>query len=147
MGRKRLKVRKGDTVRVHYACKLTNGTVIDSSQGREPLEFTIGNGEIIKGLEDTVIGMKVGQTKTATVAPEQTYGVRHEEWMIDVVRDKLPEDFKPEVGLHYEIPRENGESSLATVTRVSQTTVTLDFNHPLAGKELIFEVSLLEILS
>ena len=147
MGRKRLKVRKSDKVRVHYTCKLANGTIIDSSQGQEPLEFTLGQGEIIKGLEDVVMGMKVGQSKIATVAPEQTYGVRHEEWMIDVVRDKLPEDFKPEVGLHYEIPRENGQSSLATVTHVSPTTVTLDFNHPLAGKELIFEVSLLEILS
>jgi peptidylprolyl isomerase len=147
MARKRVTVRKGDTVRVHYTCKLSNGTVIDSSQGQEPLEFTLGKGEIIKGLEDAVMGMKVGQSKTTTVAPEQTYGLRHEEWMIDVARDKLPEDFRPEVGLHYELPRENGQSSLATVTHVSQTTVTLDFNHPLAGKNLIFEVTLLEIVS
>ena len=147
MAKKRITVRKGDKVRVHYTCTLANGTIIDSSQGQEPLEFSLGKGEIIKGLEDLVMGMKVGQSKTATAAPEQTYGARHEEWMIDVVRDKLPEDFKPEVGLHYEIPRENGQSSLATVTHVSESTVTLDFNHPLAGKELIFEVSLLEILS
>jgi peptidylprolyl isomerase len=147
MARKRVKVRKGDVVRIHYTCKLANGTIIDSSQGQEPLEFTLGKGEIITGLEDTVMGMKVGQSKTAAVAPEKTYGLRHEEWMIDVVRDKLPEDFNPEVGLHYEIPRENGQSSLATVTHVSQSTVTLDFNHPLAGKEMIFEVSLLEIVS
>jgi len=146
MARKRITVRKGDKVRVHYTCKLANGTIIDSSQGKEPFEFTLGKGEIIRGLEDVIMEIKLGQSKTATVAPEKTYGPRHEEWMIDVGRDKLPEDFKPEVGLHYEIPRENGQSSLATVTHVSQTTVTLDFNHPLAGKDLIFEVRLLEIL-
>jgi peptidylprolyl isomerase len=146
MARKRITVRKGDKVRVHYTCKLANGTIIDSSQGKEPFEFTLGKGEIIRGLEDVIMGIKLGQSKTATVTPEKTYGPRHEEWMIDVGRDKLPEDFKPEVGLHYEIPRENGQSSLATVTHVSQATVTLDFNHPLAGKDLIFEVRLLEIL-
>ena len=100
---------------------MANGTIIDSSQGKEPFEFTLGKGEIIRGLEDVIMGIKLGQSKTATVTPEKTYGPRHEEWMIDVGRDKLPEDFKPEVGLHYEIPRENGQSSLATVTHVSQS--------------------------
>jgi peptidylprolyl isomerase len=147
MARKRIIVRKGDTVRVHYTCKLANGTIIDSSQGQEPLEFTLGKGEIIKGLEDTVMGMKVGQSKTAAVAPEKTYGLRHEEWMINIGIDKLPADFKPEIGRNYEIPREEGQSSIATVTHISQSAVTLDFNHPLAGQQLFFEVSVLEIIS
>jgi peptidylprolyl isomerase len=147
MARKRVIVRKGDTVRVHYSCKLANGTIVSSSSGMEPLEFTIGNSEMLRGLEKTVTGMKIGQTRNATVTAEQAYGLRHEEWMIDVVRDKLPEDFKPEIGLHYEIPREDGQSSIATVTHISQSTVTLDFNHPLAGQELFFEVSVLELVS
>ena len=146
MARERIKVRKGDIVRVHYTCKLSNGTVIDSSNGQEPLEFTIGQGEIIKGLEDVVLRMKAGESKTVTVAAENAYGVRHEEWMINVGRDQLPADFNPDIGLHYEIPREDGQSSFATVTQVSESTVTLDFNHPLSGKELIFDVNLLEIV-
>jgi peptidylprolyl isomerase len=146
MARKRVIVRKGDTVRVHYSCTLANGTIIDSSISKEPLEFTVGNGEVLRGLEKTVMGMKVGQTKNTTVAAEQAYGQRHDEWMIDVGIDKLPADFKPEIGLRYEIPRDDGESSFATVTHVSPSTVTLDFNHPLASKELIFEVSVLEIV-
>ena len=147
MARKRVKVRKGDMVRIHYTCTLANGTVIDSSNGKDPLEFTVGEAEIIQGLENAVLSMKVGQEKVVTVAAENAYGIRHEEWTINVVRDKLPPEFRAEVGLRYEIPREGGQSSLATVTHVSESTVTLDFNHPLAGKELIFDINLLEIVS
>ena len=115
-------------VRIHYTCTLANGTVIDSSNGKDPLEFTVGEAEIIQGLEDAVLSMKVGQEKVVTVAAENAYGIRHEEWTINVGRDKLPPEFKAEVGLRYEIPREGGQSSQATVTRVSESTVTLDFN-------------------
>ena len=145
MARPRLKAKKGDTVRVHYTCKLANGTVIDSSEGSDPLEFTIGKGEIIKGLEEAVSGMKIGQSKTITVAPEKAYGPHHGEWVLDVNRDKLPGNQDLDVGLRIDIPREGGQSSTATVMHVSALSVTLDFNHPLAGKELIFEVRLLEI--
>lgn len=146
MAKRRAKVRKGDTVQINYACKLGNGSVIDSSIGRESLEFTLGKEEVIKGLEEAVTGMKVGESKTISVAAEKAYGPHHDEWVLDVGRDKLPEDWNPEIGLHFEIPREKGKSSMATVTHVSQSSVTLDFNHPLAGKELIFEISLLEII-
>ena len=146
MARKRVKVRKGDTVRVQYTCRLENGTEIDSSVGREPLEFTLGREEVIKGLEEIVAGMKVGESKTVNVSAEKAYGPRHDEWLLEVGRDKLPEGWKPEVGLHFELPLEEGRSSTALVTHVSQSSVTLDFNHPLAGKGLIFEVSLLEIV-
>lgn len=146
MARPRIKTRKGDAVKIHYTCKLSNGTVIDSSEGKEPLEFTIGKGEIIKGLEEAVAGMKVGESKTVAVAAEKAYGRRHYEWILEVGRDKLPENWIPEIGLYYDIPREDGQSMTATVTRVSESSVTLDFNHPLAGKELIFEISLLEIV-
>jgi peptidylprolyl isomerase len=146
MARKRMKVRKGDTVKIHYTCKLANGTVIDTSVGGEPFEFTLGKGDVIKGLEEAVMDVKVGQSKTVKVAAEKAYGPYHDEWALDVGLDKFPEDWKPEIGIHLEIPRESGQSSMATVTHVSKSSVTLDFNHPLAGKELIFEVSLLEIV-
>jgi peptidylprolyl isomerase len=146
MARARSKVKKGDTVRIQYTCKLSNGTVIDSSIGGEALEFTLGRVEVIKGLEEAVAGMKVGESKTVTVGAEKAYGRRHDEWVLEVGRDKLPADWNPEIGLHYEIPREDGQSTTATVTHVSKSSVTLDFNHPLAGRELIFEINLLAIL-
>jgi len=147
MARKRVKGRIGDLVKIHYTCKLANGTIIDSSSGKEPLEFTLGKGEVIKALEDAVMGMRVGQSKTVNVPAENAYGPHHVEWVLEMGRDKLPGEWNPEVGLCLEIPREKGESSVATVTYVSQSTVRLDFNHPLAGKALIFEISFLEIIS
>jgi peptidylprolyl isomerase len=146
MARRRVKVRKDDTVKVHYACKLANGTVIDASAAGKPLEFVVGRGDVIKGLDEAVAGMKVGENNTIRVAAEKAYGPRHEEWVLEVMRDKFSEDWKPEIGLHYEVPRENGQSTTATVIRVSPLSVTLDFNHPLSGQELIFEVSILEIV-
>lgn len=146
MARRRVKVRKDDTVRVQYTCKLENGTVIDASTAGKPLEFVVGRGDVIKGLDEAVAGMKVGEKNTIRVAAEKAYGPRHEEWVLEVMRDKFSEDWSPEIGLHYEIPRENGQSTTATVTRVSPKSVTLDFNHPLSGRELIFEVSVLEIV-
>jgi peptidylprolyl isomerase len=141
-----MKVRKDDTVKVHYTCKLANGTVIDTSAAGKPLELVVGRGDVIKGLDEAVAGMKVGETNTIRVAAEKAYGPRHEEWMLEVPRDKFSEDWSPEIGLHYEVPRDNGQSTTATVKRVSPSSVTMDFNHPLSGKELIFEVSILEIV-
>lgn len=146
MAKRRVKVKKGDTVKVQYTCRLENGTAIDSSIGREPLEFTLGKEEVIKGLEEAVAGMKVGESKTVNVSAVKAYGPYHDEWVLEVGRDKLPEGWNPEVGLHFELPPEEGRSSTARVTHVSQSSVTLDFNHPLAGKRLIFEVTLLEIV-
>lgn len=140
------KVKKGDIVRIHYSCKLGNGTLIDSSlEHDEPLQFTVGKGQVIKGLEEAVIGMKTGETRSRKIEAGDAYGLRHEEWVLEVGRDRLPEGWKPEVGLRFEISRENGKTSSATVTKVTESTVTLDFNHPLAGKELIFDISLVEI--
>jgi len=146
MARPRTKARKNDTVRIHYSCKLSNGTVIDSSMGSEPLELVVGKEDVIKGLDEAVAGMKVGEAKTTRVAAEKAYGLRHDEWVLEVGRDRFAEDWSPEVGLHYEIPRENGQSTTATVTSVSKSSVTLDFNHPLSGQELIFEIRLLKIM-
>ena len=146
MARKRVKPKKGDTVRIHYTCKLEDGTLADSSNGIDPIEFILGKGDVIKGLEETVMGMKVGQTKTVNIPPDKAYGLRHEDWALDVPRNKMPDGIKAEAGVCLEIPREDGSSYPAAVTHISESSVTLDFNHPLAGKELIFDVSLLEIV-
>jgi|WetSurMetagenome_2_1015567.scaffolds.fasta_scaffold242758_2 peptidylprolyl isomerase len=146
MPRKRVKVRKDDTVRVHYTCRLDDGAVAYSSAGADPIEFTMGRGDAIKGLEEAVSGMKVGETKSISIPPDKAYGRRHEEWALSVPRNKMPEGFIPIVGLRFELPREDGGSSAATITHISESTVTLDFNHPLAGKELNCDISLLEIV-
>jgi peptidylprolyl isomerase len=145
MARKRVKPEKGDTVRIHYTCKLEDGTVADSS-GIDPIEFILGKGDVIKGLEEAVMGMKVGQSRTVNIPPDKAYGLRHEEWALDVPRNKMPDGIKAEAGVCLEIPGEGGSSSTAAVTHVSESSVTLDFNHPLAGKELTFDISLLEIV-
>lgn len=108
--------------------------MIDSSIGMEPLEFTLGKEEDIKGLEGAVTGMKVGESKTISVAADKTYGPYHDEWVLEVGRDRLSEYWSPEVGLNYEFSRENGQSTMATVKHVSKSSVTLDFNHPYQGK-------------
>jgi peptidylprolyl isomerase len=146
MARKRVKPKKGDTVKIHYTCKLEDGTVADSSNGIDPIEFTLGKRDVIKGLEEAVMGMKVGQSKTVNIPPGKAYGLRHEDWALEVPRNKMPEGIKAEAGVCIEIPGEDGSSSTATVTHISGSSVTLDFNHPLAGKELIFDISLLEIV-
>ena len=139
------KAKKGDAVKVHYTCRLANGTVMDSSLGDDPLQFHLGREEVIKGLDEAIRGMKEGEEKKFTLTADKAYGMRREEWKLDLPKDKLPEEWPLAVGLNLEIPRDDGKVSVATVTNISEMTVTIDFNHPLAGKDLIFEVSLLEI--
>lgn len=136
----------GNTVRVHYTGKLIDGTTFDTSIGREPLEFTIGDGRLIPGFEKAIIGMTTGETKTVVIAPEDAYGPYLEELTADVDISQFPPHIKPEVGLHLQIRQENGSFVDVVITRILGSTVTLDANHPLAGKELIFDIELLEIL-
>ncbi len=136
----------GNTVRVHYTGRLSDGTVFDTSLGREPLEFTIGDGRLIPGFEKAVIGMNPGETKTVIIAPEEAYGPYLDELTADVDITQFPPHIRPEVGLHLQIRQEDGSFVDVVITRISGTTVTLDANHPLAGKELIFDIELLEIL-
>lgn len=141
------KVKKGDIVKVYYTCMLPNGTVIDRSPENEPLSFRVGEREVISGLEKAVIGMKTGESKTATVPAALAYGQYHDEWLLEVPKDKLPEGIKTEVGLRVELSGEDGKSFHAAIKNVSASSVTLDFNHPLAGEELTFEVTLLDVQS
>ncbi|MBN2186923.1 MAG: peptidylprolyl isomerase [Dehalococcoidia bacterium] len=136
----------GDTVKVHYTGKLQDGTVFDSSLEREPLELTIGQGKVIAGFEHALIGMKVGQSVTATIKAEDAYGPYYDDRVFEVPRSQLLlEDLEPQVGQILSYQDENGTWKV-TVIEVSESTVTLDFNHPLAGKDLTFEIELVEIV-
>ncbi len=138
--------KRGDTVRVHYSGKLEDGTVFDSSTSREPLEFTIGSGEVIPGVEQAVAGMEPGQTKSAEVPPEQGYGPHRDEMVAVIDRLRLPEDLDPAVGQRLSVQREDGGHLQVRVTDVSDRTITIDGNHELAGRNLHFDLQLVEVV-
>jgi len=140
------KAKAGDTVRVHYTGKLEDGTVFDTSAQRDPLEFTIGERGVIPGFEQAVVGMAAGDRKTVQLPPERAYGGHRSELVFEVERGDLPPDLEPEVGQQLEYREPDGESVPLTVTDVSESTVTLDANHPLAGEELTFDLELVDIV-
>ena len=139
-------VERGDTVKVRYTGRLENGMIFDSTMSSGPLIFIIGEGELIVGFEEAVVGMKPGESKKAKVPADKAYGPYHRDLAMVVDYDQLPEDFEPEVGERLEMPHEMGYPIVCTVTKVTESTVTLDANHILAGKNLIFEIELVEIL-
>ncbi|MFO0793058.1 MAG: peptidylprolyl isomerase [Candidatus Brocadiaceae bacterium] len=132
----------GDIVKVHYTGKLDDGTIFDSSQDREPLEFTIGGGEIIPGFEHAVIGMKSGELKTIKILADEAYGQYREEMIMVVDRNGFPNDLKLGLGLQLQMRHESGQIVPVTVIDISDSDVTLDANHPLAGENLTFDITL-----
>jgi peptidylprolyl isomerase len=137
--------KSGDTVKVHYTGRLEDGTVFDTSQEREPLEFTIGEGSIIPGFEEAVKGMQVGQSKEVNIPARQAYGEYREELLLMIDKAQLPKDLKPEVGQRLQMQQVEGGTSIVVVTEITETTITVDANHPLAGKNLIFEIEVVDI--
>lgn len=137
--------KNGDTVKVHYTGALQDGTVFDSSESRGPLEFTLGRGQIIQGFEEAVLGMNPGESKTAQISADQAYGPHRPEMVLVVNRQQIPDDLDPQVGQELQIRREDGNAFAVKVTEISETDVTLDANHPLAGKDLTFTIELVEI--
>lgn len=135
----------GDTVTVDYTGRFEDGTVFDTSEGREPFEFTIGAGNVIPGFENAVKGMKPGETKTVTIPAEEAYGPHYDEAVLVVGREEFPPHLSPVVGDQLELTDRTGESFIATVTAADDETVTLDANHPLAGHDLTFDITLEEI--
>lgn len=136
----------GDTVRINYTGRLTDGTVFDTSRNRHPLQFTLGKGQVIAGFEQAVAGMSPGETKTATIPVELAYGPRRGDLVVTVDRSRMPADVDPRVGQRLELTQADDRNILVTVTGVTETTLTLDSNHPLAGKELTFDIELLAII-
>jgi peptidylprolyl isomerase len=140
------KVKEGDTIRIHYVGRLEDGTIFDSSEGKPSLEFTVGEGYIIPGLEQGVIGMEVGETKIITVEPELAYGPYMKERVFEIERNKIPGNFDIELGLRFQMYRADGMPILVTVIGMTEKTLIMDCNHPLAGKTLIFETTVEEIV-
>lgn len=142
------KVKDGDTVKVHYTGKLTEeGTVFDSSRDRdEPLEFTLGEGQLIPGFEEAVIGMEPGDDTTVDITSEDAYGQRREDLELEVSKSDLPDNIEPEVGMQLQMQQQNGQAIPVQITDVEDDYVKLDANHPLAGKDLTFDIELVEIV-
>jgi peptidylprolyl isomerase len=139
------RAKNGDLVKVHYTGRLEDGTVFDSSSGRDPLEFTLGEGQVITGFEEAVTGMAPGEKKTAKVGAEKGYGPHREEMVVEVDRKQFPDNIYPKVGQHLEIRQPAGGQINVTVIDVSEGKITLDANHPLAGQTLEFEIQLMDI--
>lgn len=137
---------KGSTVKVHYTGKLTDDTIFDSSLEREPLEFTVGAGQMIQGFDKAVEGMSVGEKMQVEIKMQEAYGPKIEEAIIRVDKTQLPQDSEPTIGMQLEATQADGRRQLFVITEVKEDKVVLDGNHPLAGKDLIFDIELVEIL-
>jgi len=139
------KVKDGDTVKVHYTGTLTDGTVFDTSEEREPLEFTLGQGQLIPGFEKAVVGMNVGDSTEVEIPSDDAYGEAREDLVISVPKDQLPDDVEPQVGMQLQVNQQDGQPIPVRITEVGEENLTLDANHPLAGQDLKFEIELVEV--
>ncbi len=138
-------VKTGDKVKVHYMGTLEDGTQFDSSVGSDPLEFTIGTGQLIPGFENGVLGMTVGEKRTVTLPPAEAYGEKNEELILNIDKRRLPEGVEPKVGLLLQTQQADGNPINMTITEIAAESVKVDANPPLAGKTLTFEMELVEI--
>lgn len=137
-----MQVMRGDNVKVHYTGTLDDGTVFDSSAGKEPLDFAVGSGQVIAGFDEAVMGMQVGESKVVRIPVDKAYGKRNEELVMQVPIEQVPPDLKPEVGMRLEMGGAKGEIMRVVVTAISKEHITLDANPPLAGKDLTFSLEL-----
>lgn len=138
-------VKKGDKVKVHYHGKLTTGETFDSSEGRDPLEFEVGSGMVIKGFDDGVTGMEVGEKKTIHIPVDEAYGPKSSEMLIDMPKDRFPQDMQLETGMPLVMSDPSGQQFQVVVTEIKEDSVILDGNHPLAGQDLVFDLELVSI--
>jgi peptidylprolyl isomerase len=138
--------KSGDTVKIHYIGRLDNGTVFTTSHGYKPLKFKTVKSGLMPALEQKVVGMKPGESRTVRITADKAYGPRREEMVVAVDRKEFPDNVKPYVGLELDVHQQDGRIFPVTVIDVSESSVTLDANHPLAGKDLIFDIELVEII-
>lgn len=139
------KVAKGDKVKVEYTGTFEDGTVFDSSENHgKPLEFEAGSGQVIKGFDEAVVGMEKGEEKEITLQPAEAYGDVNPELHKEIPRDKLPQDQEPQVGMMLALGMPNGQQMPAKIIKVDENSVTIDLNHPLAGKVLIFKIKVVD---
>jgi len=135
-------VKKGDKIKVEYTGSLEDGTVFDTSEGKEPLEFEVGSGQIIKGFDEAVIGMKKGEEKTINIKPEDAYGPQNAQLTKKIPKSQLPQDQEPKPGMVLGIQTPDGQQIPARIVEVSKEDITIDLNHPLAGKTLTFKIKI-----
>jgi peptidylprolyl isomerase len=137
----------GDKVKVHYHGRLRSGETFDSSQGRDPLEFTVGAGQMIKGFDEGVKGMQVGDKKTVEISADDAYGQREAGNLIEFPKDQFPPNMNPEAGMQLMLSNDQGQQFPVVVVEVKESSVVLDANHPLAGQDLIFDIEMMDIQS
>lgn len=137
--------KEGDKVKVHFKGSFKDGKVFDSSDGKDPLEFTIGEKMVVRGFENAVVGMTAGEKKKISIQPKEAYGEYREDLVETVDRSEIPDDITPEVGMMLQVSPKPGKPTAVTVKELNEKTLTLDGNHPLAGKELTFELDLVSI--
>ncbi|MFM8711528.1 MAG: peptidylprolyl isomerase [Sphingomonadales bacterium] len=138
-------VKSGDKIKVHYHGKLVSGETFDSSAGREPLAFEVGSGAVIKGFDEGVTGMAIGEKKTIQIPFLEAYGAHNAEMVIEMPKDRFPADMEVTIGMPLHMSDGQGRQFQVTVTEIKETSVLLDANHPLAGKDLIFDLELVAI--
>ncbi len=136
----------GDTVKVHYSGFLEDGTIFDSSLQGDPFEFTLGESMVLPGFEEAIVGMDSGETKTINIPSDEAYGPHREELVAVIERTHVPVDIDPQIGMNLQLKSPDGNATSVVITEVSEESIILDANHPLAGKDLIFEIKLVEIL-
>ena len=138
-------VKSGDKVKVHYHGKFTNGETFDSSAGREPLEFEVGSGMVIRGFDDGITGMQVGEKKTINISFDEAYGPKNPDMVIEMPKDRFPKDMEIEVGMPLAMNDGQGQQFQVIIVDIKDDLVLLDANHPLAGQDLVFDLELVEI--
>lgn len=137
--------KKGDHVKVHYKGTLEDGTEFDASTNREPIEFTLGDGMLLPGFEQAVEGMDEGETRNIRIPADEGYGPYFQDLVIEFDKEQFPPDLEPRIGEHLELQQEDGSSTVVKILQISGDKVSLDANHPLAGKDLLFEIMLLAV--
>jgi len=141
-----MQAKKGDRVKVHYTLKDSKGEIVESSRNTQPLEFTIGEGNVIPGFEKGIIGLAITETKTVVISPEDAYGPHDEKKVFEFSRKNAPGEFDPQIGQSIKMHRPDGQAVVVTVVGRTEKGFMMDANHPLAGKELTFDLELLEIV-
>ena len=139
------KAKNGDTVKVYYTGRLDDNTIFDSSSAEDPLEFKLGDGTVMSAFEEVIVGMEAGDEKTITIPPDRAYGLVNQEYIFDISRSKLPQGVKPMIGDNLELRQADDSKVIVKVLDVSEKRIKIDANHPLAGKQLIFEIRLVSI--
>jgi peptidylprolyl isomerase len=139
-------VQSGDTVKVHYHGRLTDGTTFDSSEGRDPLEFQVGSGMVIAGFDNGVVGMLVGDKKTVHIPVDDAYGPKNPDMIIEFPKEQVPSDMPMEIGMRLNLNNSQGQMVPVVITEIQEAAILLDANHPLAGEDLVFDIELVEII-